>query len=382
MRRPSFEEFSPTTDFHQPATSAAPSSFSGFDEFHNDSDFATPASSQPATTHKGSAAAAVFGTVEDDFAPSNAFAPSSNPTNSDFLFDNGDNDFTDSHGAFGPPSRQNSTNAGRISFTQTSDLTDIDFSLPQAPPSRQSSVAAGGSNPFSPFDSPAPAPAPAFMSHHDPFGSEILTPTVASNAKPAASFGGDLLDTSFASSATPQRKSLNLNNPMDLLSLYDQPKPEPAKPSVMLNNSSAISSIPVIPNNNYHITPGLGGPGGPHAMRVPPPNPFAPPHAFGGIGVAGGAPPMSARPGAPPPHAPFGTAPMYGGAPSGMGMGGGGMYGGGAAPAPGGYGGYSAPVTPSTSFQGNAMIGNNPNAMKPSYGVNSDPFDSLNILKR
>jgi hypothetical protein len=299
-----------------------------------------------------------------------------------------------------PPSRQNSTSNNPFPSGKANSgggfHGDFDDFPSQAPPPRQQSFSSSSSKlapPVADFDSFLPPVA-------------VLTPTPSSSGHHqhhSHQQSNDLLDTSFSSSS--QQQQPRKSNPMELLSLYDQPNFGPSsqsgsgKPPVMLGMSSpGYNAGSNISGLSYNGPQGGGG-----MMMAPNSGGKRPSSTMGGgggMGMGG----MGGQ-GMPPPQNPFGashhqqqqpmmmmgspnfTGSMMTGGPMGGGMGGMGGQQGGMNPSnftspynsrpPSGN--YSQP-SPVPSYQANNSLKTNPNAMKPNYSKPSDPFDSLNML--
>jgi hypothetical protein len=423
VRRPSSELEEPFSPSASKAKQKQSSSFEGFEEFSNDSD---PFATQPATVQ---AVPTSFAGVSSDLLFDNTDMQSTRSGFSNF-------DTPDATRA--PPSRQTST---RSNFDlpqappsrQTSARSNFD--LPQAPPSRQTSVRSVNKNLLDDDDNngtTAPPPSRATSAFTNDFDSDFSLPTapsrtnsVRNSASTFSVFGNDdgfinqqtqsssskpsaasllfELETSLPPAAvltpTPQNSSKsstnefdllhssNFNemdkkqqqrksNPLELLNLYDQPlQPTKASPApVMLgmnphaSNSPAFmnlppaggrTSIPISPfnpspmQNHMSSSPGMRSPG----MPFVPPNPMGssnpnlmmyPPR------------PQFSNPGGP-------TSMGIGGMPYGSPMN---------APGPLNNNRGLPPAPPNPFAKGPAPSP----GMRTSYGMNSDPFDSLGVL--
>ena len=425
VRRPSSD------NFHASTTSAS-HNFNGFDEFDDTPAFpshtkpAAPAAApQPAS--QSFSAHLLFDSVEQDITPPQPPSTRQNSTVS-YDFHQGqphpalatDPVFGSSDFAFdlppAPASRQNSVANGsnRGSFGNA----DAGFDFP-APGSHSNSTnvrapsfsnfggaaPGGGFDAFSSSSSSAPshpvitapakvvAPAPLIPDFDSILPPAVtLTPT-PSSAKPAnhTDLLGDLLDAPFpAQQQQQQGKSVGSN---ELLSLYDQPKHDPfasMKPPVMLapSNNNLSNAIPYIPpttagmpmQNNRRPSAMMGGvaPGGGGYYTSPPMTPgmnninsnmsYSSSTSNSAYSSASSTPystsaansyKFSGTPGGGMPSQVAGQAPKMSQQPQG----------------PGGSVG-----NPSYNYYSNPLK-TNPNAMKPSYGKSSDPFDSLNVMK-
>jgi hypothetical protein len=429
VRRPSSELEEPFSPSASNTKQKQSSSFEGFEEFSNGSD---PFATQPTTVQ---AIPTSFAGVSSDLLFNNSDIQSS--TRSGFSnFDNSDVPRVP------PTSRQTSmknTNFDSFDAPQAAPSrqtsTRSNFDLPQAPPSRQTSARSVNRNLLGDDDNngtTAPPPSRATSAFTNDFDSDfslptapsrtnsvrnssnfsafgndddfinqqsqlssskptaasllfeletslppaaVLTPTPQNSGKSSTNGVLDLLHSSSSSESgkTQQRKS----NPLELLNLYDQPlQPTKSSPApVMLgmnphaSNSPAFmnlppaggrTSIPISPFNPSPMTnhmsstsPGMRSPGmpyippnpmassNPNLMMYPPRTQFSNPGGPNSMGIGG---------------LPYGS-PMYnpGGMNANRGM----------------------PPPPPNPF----AKGPTPNAgMRTSYGVNSDPFDSLSVL--